>query len=241
MTRTLLTVLAVLTIAFHHTAAQDSNPPIYVVLWFDTEDYILPQDDDATKRLAEMLTRLGVHATFKVVGEKARVLEKRGRSDVIAALKRHDIGYHSNTHSQQPTIAVYLQNAGWEDGRAEFRRREEPGVGDIKRIFGVVPVAYGQPGSAWAPQTYPALREMGIKVYLDEADQVGLDDQPFYYGGMLNIFRMRSTLVRMGLSGGSSLTDGKAASSASRWGRHSAISSGVGLLSGGAQRTAAAM
>jgi len=185
--------------------------PVYVTLWFDTEDYLLPQDDDATKRLAELLTRLGVRATFKVVGEKARVLEKRGRSDVIAALKRHDIGYHSNTHSQQPTIAVYLQNAGWEDGRAEFRRREESGVGDIKRIFGVVPSAYGQPGSAWAPQTYPALRDMGIKVYLDEADQVGLDDQPFYYGGMLNIFRMRSTLVRMALSGGSSLREGEAA------------------------------
>src|SRR6185295_4189499 len=86
------------------------NPPVYVTLWFDTEDYILPQDDDAAKRLADMLTGLGVRATFKVVGEKARVLESRGRKDVIAALKRHDIGYHSNTHSQQPTIAVYLQN-----------------------------------------------------------------------------------------------------------------------------------
>jgi peptidoglycan/xylan/chitin deacetylase (PgdA/CDA1 family) len=185
--------------------------PVYVTLWFDTEDYILPQDDDATKRLAELLARLGVRATFKIVGEKARVLERRGRKDVIAALKRHDIGYHSNTHSQQPTIAVYLQNAGWEDGRAEFRRREEQGVKDLTRIFGVTPSAYGQPGSAWASQTYPALRDMGIKVYLDEADHVGIDDQPFYYGGMLNIFRMRSTLVRMALSGGASLTQGQAA------------------------------
>ena len=185
--------------------------PVYVTLWFDVEDYLLPQDDVATRRLAELLSRLGVRATFKIVGEKARVLERRGRSDVIAALKRHDIGYHSNTHSQQPTIAVYLQNAGWEDGRAEFKRREQPGVDDIRRIFGVTPAAYGQPGSAWAPQTYPALRDMGIRVYLDEADQVGLDDQPFYYGGMLNIFRMRSTLVRMALQGGSSLTEGQAA------------------------------
>ena len=32
-------------------------PPVHVVLWFDAEDYILPEDDDATKRLAEMLTR----------------------------------------------------------------------------------------------------------------------------------------------------------------------------------------
>ena len=185
--------------------------PVYVTLWFDTEDYILPQDDGATKRLADLLTKLDVHATFKIVGEKARVLERRGRKDVIAALKRHDIGYHSNTHSQQPTIAVYLQHAGWEDGRAEFRRREEQGVKDVTRIFGVTPSAYGQPGSAWAPQTYPALRDMGIKVYLDEADHVGIDDQPFYYGGMLNIFRMRSTLVRMALSGGASLTQGQAA------------------------------
>ena len=184
---------------------------IYVALWFDTEDYILPQDDEATKRLAEMLTRLGVRATFKIVGEKARVLERRGRADVIAALRKHDIGYHSNTHSQQPTVAVYLQNAGWEDGQLEFRRREEPGVKEVERIFGVTPSAYGQPGSAWAPQTYPALRAMGIKVYLDEADHVGIDDQPFYYGGLLNVFKMRSNLVRMALTGGTSLADGKSA------------------------------
>ncbi len=209
MIRILLSMLVVLAAATRLTG-QDTIPPIYVTLWFDTEDYILPQDDDATKRLAEMLTRLGVPATFKIVGEKARVLERRGRRDVIAALKRHDIGYHSNTHSQQPTIAVYLQNAGWEDGRAEFYRREAQGVRDIERIFGVTPVAYGQPGSAWAPQTYPALRDMGIGMYLDESDQVGVDDQPFYYGGMLNVFKMRSNLARMDLRGGASLANGKA-------------------------------
>src|SRR5919201_3167339 len=201
MTRTLLSMLMVLALA-SRAAAQDAAPAIYVALWFDTEDYILPQDDDATKRLAEMLTGIGVHATFKIVGEKARALESRGRTDVIAAIRRHDIGYHSNTHSQQPTIAVYLQNAGWDDGRAEFYRREVQGARDVQRIFGVVPVAYGQPGSAWAPQTYPALREMGIRMYLDEADHVGIDDQPFYYGGMLNVFKMRSNLARMNLTGG---------------------------------------
>ena len=190
---------------------QVAGSPIYVTLWFDTEDYILPQDDDATKRLAEMLTQLNIKATFKIVGEKARVLDARGRRDVIAALKRHDIGYHTNTHSQQPTIALYLQNAGWEDGRAEFYRREAQGARDIRRIFGVDPVAYGQPGSAWAPQAYPALRDMNIRIYLDESEHVGIDDQPFYYGGMLNVFKMRSNLARMSLSGGDSLANGKSA------------------------------
>jgi hypothetical protein len=209
VTRTLLWLL-ILTAISAGPIGQTTSPPVFVVLWFDTEDYILTQDDDATKRLAEMLTRLGVRATFKIVGEKARVLESRGRRDVIAALQQHDIGYHSNTHSQQPTIAVYLQNAGWEDGRAEFYRREAEGARDVQRIVGRAPVAYGQPGSAWAPQAYPALREMGIRLYLDEADHVGIDDQPFYYGGMLNVFKMRSNLARMNLSGGTSLADGKA-------------------------------
>jgi Polysaccharide deacetylase len=208
MKKAILSLAIALAIA-NHVLAQRAAP-VYVTLWFDTEDYILPQDDDATKRLAELLTSLGVRATFKVVGEKARVLEARRRTDVIAALKRHDIGYHSNTHSQQPTIAVYLQNAGWEDGRAEFYRRESQGARDVERILGVKPVAYGQPGSAWAPQTYPALRDMGIGMYLDEADHVGIDDQPFYFGGMLNVFKMRSNLARMNLSGGTSLADGTA-------------------------------
>src|SRR3954468_6789887 len=206
-----LCLLLILALCASLRSLQSAPAPVYVTLWFDTEDYILTEDDDAAKRLAEMLTRNGVRATFKVVGEKARVLERRGRTDVIAALKRHDIGYHSNTHSQQPTVAVYLQNAGWDEGRAEFKRREESGAKDIQRIFGVTPVAYGQPGSAWAPQTYPALRDMDIRVYLDEADHVGIDDQPFYYGGMLNVFKMRSNLVRMPLEGGESLAQGKAA------------------------------
>ena len=161
MTHRGLTLLVALCLTAHVEA--QPKPPVHVVLWFDAEDYILPEDDDATKRLAEMLTRLGVKATFKVVGEKARVLEQRGRADVISALKRHEIGYHSNTHSQQPTIAVYLQHAGWDDGRAEFERREGQGSRDVARILGTTPVAYGQPGSAWAPQSYPALRAMGIR------------------------------------------------------------------------------
>ena len=186
-------------------------PTVLVTLWFDTEDYVLPQSDDAAKRLAEILTRLGVRATFKMVGEKARVLEQRGRTDVIEALRAHEIGYHTDMHSRPPTPATYLQNAGWDDGIAEFLRREAAGAKDVERILGRPLAAYGQPGSSWAPQAYPALRKMGIPLYLDEADHVGLDDQPFYYGGMLNVFRMRSTLARAELRGGASLEEGKAA------------------------------
>ncbi len=172
-------------------AAQAQAPPpgrVYVILWFDTEDYILPQSDDAAKRLAVFLTQQGVPATFKVVGEKARVLESRGRRDVIGALAQHEIGYHSNTHSQHPTPAEYEADLDWANGVEEFDRRERAGFEDVRRIFGQTPSCYGQPGSSWAPEAHAALKKWGVNVYLDEAGHVGLDGKPFWYGGILNIF-----------------------------------------------------
>jgi hypothetical protein len=169
-------------------AEQKGPNPVYVVIWFDTEDYILPPSDDAAKKLAEFLTAEGVHATFKVVGEKARTLERRGRKDVIDALRQHDIGYHSNTHSQHPTPAEYESVLDWESGVEEFTRRERPGFEDVHKIFGKTPCCYGQPGSSWAPQSFGALHNWGVGLYLDEASHVGLNGKPFWYGGLLNIF-----------------------------------------------------
>jgi hypothetical protein len=165
---------------------------VYVVLWFDTEDYILPQSDDAAKRVAEILSRQDVRATFKVVGEKGRTLERRGRRDVIEALARNEIGYHANTHSQHPTVAEYEATLDWEEGAEEFTRRERPGFEDLRRIFGRAPTCYGQPGSSWAPQAFPALKAWGVRVYLDDGLQVGLDGKPFWYGGLLNIFNIKA-------------------------------------------------
>src|SRR6478672_9203469 len=176
--------------------------PVYVVLWFDTEDYIEPSSDDAALRIANDLTAAGVRATFKVVGEKARVLESRGRRDVIQALSKHAIGYHSNWHSGHPTPAEYLSRFGFLEGADEFERREGPGVADVKRIFGSQPICYGQPGSSWGPQSNPALRRLGIPVYLDEGDQVGLNEQPFWYGGLLHVFQMGQNAFRARLDVG---------------------------------------
>jgi hypothetical protein len=190
---------------FLTAAALAASGPVYVVLWFDTEDYIEPASDDAALRIATELDKLGVRVTFKVVGEKARVLESRGRTDVIRAMGRHDIGYHSNFHSIQPTPALYLRDLGWLDGAAEFESRERPGMEDVRRIFGATPSCYGQPGSSWAPQTFRALLRMGIPVYLDEGDHVGFGEQPVWFGGMLNIYSMGRYQLRASLDDESAL------------------------------------
>src|SRR5262245_11041653 len=113
-------------------SCQSAANPVYVVLWFDTEDYIEPAADDAALRIAKDLTAEGVRATFKVVGEKARVLQSRGRRDAISALSRHAIGYHSNWHSVHPAPAEYLVRMGLLEGADDFERRESAGVADLK-------------------------------------------------------------------------------------------------------------
>ena len=61
---------------------------VYTLFWFDVEDYITPESDDALKGLLEVFEACGVQATWKMVAEKARVLEGRGRSDVVRLLQR---------------------------------------------------------------------------------------------------------------------------------------------------------
>ena len=162
-------------------------------------------DDDATKRLAQMLTDRGIRATFKLVGEKARVLARRGRRDVIAALKKHDIGYHANFHSVHPAPSEYLADCGLLDGMAEFARREGGGAADVRRILGVKTLScYGQPGSSWASQTIAALKQIGVAprgvpCYVDEGTHIGLDEQPFWYADALVVYHMGQNYTRMDL------------------------------------------
>jgi hypothetical protein len=175
-------------------------PTVYVVVWFDTEDYLLKADDDAILRNTTFMTSEGLKGTFKVVGEKARVLEQRGRTDVIDALKKHEIGYHSNFHSVHPTPAQYMSGLGWDEGMAEFERRERRGWDDLVRIFGQTPSCYGQPGSSWGPQAFGVMRKWGMKAYLDTGSHVSLDGKPHYYCGLLTMYRLTHTL-RTGLGG----------------------------------------
>jgi hypothetical protein len=182
---------------------------VYYTLWFDTEDYIDPRADDAAMKLAQGLERMGVKATFKVVAEKARVLERRNRQDVIRALAAHDIGYHSENHSIPPTPAQYLSTLGMLEGAAEFERREGPGLREVERIFGKKASTYGQPGNSWGPQSTVALRRLGVPTYVDEARQILLNNQPFWYGGILHVYNLGPFSVRTELNDRARLAEAK--------------------------------
>jgi hypothetical protein len=158
---------------------------VYALFWFDVEDCTVMQSDDCNKHLAHILRRHDAVGTFKIVGQKARVLEQHVRYDVIDALQGHDIGFHSNWHGLRPQIAEYLAPLGMAEGAAEFARREGPGLADVKRIFGPQVWTYGQPGSNWAPQVFSVLRQWGIPTYVSGFGYLGVDCQPFYLGNIL--------------------------------------------------------
>src|SRR6185312_12246571 len=65
-----LLLLLLLTAAAPSSAAEAAKAKVYVVLWFDTEDYLLPASDDAALRVADFLSQEKIRATFKIVGEK---------------------------------------------------------------------------------------------------------------------------------------------------------------------------
>jgi len=86
---------------------------MYITLFFDVEDCVTPLSDDIAKDLADTLSDHGLKGEFMVVGDKARMLEKRGRWDVIEALRRHEVGLHTNRHSRHPNVAEYLEDNRW--------------------------------------------------------------------------------------------------------------------------------
>jgi hypothetical protein len=222
-----LAILMLICIAATAGAVGAGEPRVYVVLWFDTEDYLLPADDDATLQVSRFLTSEGIRCTHKLVGEKARVLERRGRTDVLEALNAHEIGYHSDYHSVQPTPALYMSRQGWDDGVLEFHRRERQGMLDVQRITGQKPTCYGQPGSSWGPQQFGAMREWDMPIYLDAGSHVRLDGGPFWYCGILNLYALKATL-RTNLGGPQDLEQAKQRFSAARM---ELLEKGGGLVS----------
>ena len=62
---------------------------IKVIFWFDVEDYITPESEDALLGLIDLLDEKNIRGTFKLVGEKARQLKKHNRTDILSKLSKH--------------------------------------------------------------------------------------------------------------------------------------------------------
>ena len=160
---------------------------VYVYLWFDIEDYVTKESDGLVLKALEILRKYRIPVTCKVVAEKARTLLANGRTDVIDAVSRCDVGYHTNTHSRHPTVYEYIAKKNVLEGAEDFYAREYAGLQLVKRTFKTELSCFGHPGKSWAPHYYPALKKMGIPVYLDETPILDTNGAPYWHCGILNL------------------------------------------------------
>jgi len=156
-----------------------------VSLLFDVEDLCWPGSDDITLELAKRLTEHGLQGTFFVVAEKARQFVQRGRSDIIAALQKHDVASHTTRHSIHPTIAEYLSETAWDEGVYQAMEDEGLGLEILEQVFGRRPTAWGQPGGSWGPQINAAMARLQMPVVVYPRTRIERSVDIHWYAGSL--------------------------------------------------------
>ena len=135
---------------------------VKVIISFATEDFVTPQHDEILIRLAKGLSERGLVGNFHLTGQLARTLRRRGRADVMEALRKHEIGYHSNTHGARPFLAGLLEDNTWDEGLAKVLPTEARGLRDVEKIMGKK-AQYYTLEFIKAPQLIHAVRLLGIR------------------------------------------------------------------------------
>lgn len=134
---------------------------IPTLLCFDVEDLVAPESDDAVLWLADTLSRHDLVGSFMVVGEKARQWEKRGRRDVIEALKRHHLAFHSTWHSVHPTTTEICLDKDFAAGISALWEWDKQGWADTERILGRPLLGWARTGNSWSPSVMGLVGRMG--------------------------------------------------------------------------------
>lgn len=114
-----------------------------VVFAFDVEDVIHPESDEAALRLCRIFSEEEVPVSLFIAGEKARALRRRGRRDVIEAMRPHEICYHGNYWGDFPEPALsYGTRLSFDEAVRFALQVELPGLHDVAEITGQYPVAW---------------------------------------------------------------------------------------------------
>ncbi|MDP6775594.1 MAG: hypothetical protein QGI83_02390 [Candidatus Latescibacteria bacterium] len=169
-----------------------------VIFSFDTEDYVDPVSNDSLLRLAQIHTRYGVPACFGLVGEKARFLRACGRRDVIEAVGRHEVAYHSDHHFlfadetyEQKFLPEYMEVQPWDRGITRLLAEESRGIRDIAEIFGRRPATWLRTFGDWAAHYSYTYSRLGLPIYAYGPRFHAQDCMPIWYCNQLAVANPR--------------------------------------------------
>ncbi|MBQ7915155.1 MAG: hypothetical protein IJ315_00015 [Firmicutes bacterium] len=134
---------------------------------FDTEDFTSNYAADGILEMANVLKEEGIRGNFCMVGLLAEQLQAWGRSDVLDALKYHEIDFHSYGHSLHPCINEYTNVENFQEAYQEVIRQESAGIAAVKAATGVKQVyAACPPGPNESYAAMYAYSDMGIPCYV---------------------------------------------------------------------------
>ena len=133
-----------------------------ILVTFATEDPVTPGHDDIICKLCRGLAERGIPGGFHMTGDFVRSLRRRGKSEVISALKEHEAGYHTNTHASYPFLGKFGETLPWDEAVARYMQTESRGIEDIYDITGTAP-GYIVTEFLKVPQLVEAYRKLGFR------------------------------------------------------------------------------
>jgi len=146
-----------------------------LLLTFDIEDFINPNEIQALRIVLEMLKKYRLRALFFITGHVAEKLSNSQK--IVNLLKNQEIGFHSSSHSVRPTIPEYADVKSYHKAYSISLEREtahidpltgtvegEGGIYFLQELFHPKRIeAFRAPGMSWTPPHSEALVDLGIK------------------------------------------------------------------------------
>lgn len=163
-----------------------------IIFSFDTEDFTSNYAADAIYQEAEIMRQAGITAGFCTVGLLAKQLKNWGRTDVVEALRHHQILSHSYGHSLHPTINEYTDREDFFAAYDEAMRQESEALELLRDTFGDVKI-YGAcpPGNSKSYVAMYAYADLGLPLYADTVCDTPTGTGAFY----CNIFHVQYCLA----------------------------------------------
>lgn len=134
---------------------------IPALLCLDIEDPITLRSHQAAGWITRAISDAGLTASCFLVAEKVRAWDNLGLRDVIEAVKRHDLGFHTSRHSYHPTISEISESLPAQSGAEMLWGWERVGWEDAERIMGKPINNWGISGGSWSPALAVMLARRG--------------------------------------------------------------------------------
>jgi hypothetical protein len=162
-----------------------------IYLTYDVEDHINENSFRSLKKILDILNKKKLKAIFFITGDMTEIILRHEHT--IELLKKHEIGYHSSSHSVRPIIVEYTDVSSYQKAYELSIERETSkinningkiegpgGINFLKQAFPNKKIrSFRSPGFCWTPPHLEALRELGIK-YDFSIHNPGLS-KPFRY------------------------------------------------------------